>query len=133
MSETSYTALQGKVCVVTLEEIAGTNCQWCLTSIPKELALAATHREAKRSGIGGIYQVHFYFLVKASEEADVELKFEMVRISDPTEVARDCTVKVRIIPADSDDFASLDTVAQVRNVDADVWMKYGYPCGVQNN
>ena len=33
MSETSYTALQGKVCVVTLRGTAGTNYRWCLTSL----------------------------------------------------------------------------------------------------
>ena len=134
MNETSYTALQGKVCVVTLRGTAGTNYLWCLTSMPKELALFGIDQEAERSGVaGGTYQEHFYFLVKGSEEINVELNFEMTCISDPTEVAKTCTVKIRIIPANSNDFASLDTVAQVGNVDADALLKYGYPCGAQDD
>ena len=134
MSETSYTALQGKVCVVTLRGTAGTNYRWCLTSMPKELALFGTDQEAERpSAAGGTYQEHFYFLVKGSEDVNVELNFELTCVSDPTEVSKTCTVKIRIIPADSNDFASLDTVAQVGNVDADALLKYGYVCGAQND
>ena len=134
MSETSYTALQGKVCVVTLKGTTGTNYRWCLTSMPKELALFGTDLEADRSGVcGGTYQEHFYFLVKGSEEANVELNFEMTCISEPTEVTKTCTVKIRIIPADSSDFAPLDTVAQVGNVDADALTKYGYVFGPQDD
>ena len=134
MSEMSYTALQGKVCVVTLKGAAGSNYHWCLTSMPKELALFGTDQEAERPGVsGGTYQEHFYFLVKGGEEVNVELTFEMTCISNPAEVSKTCTVKIRIVPADSNDFASLDTVAQVGNVDADALLKYGYPCGVQDS
>lgn len=134
MSETSYTALQGKVCVVTLKGSAGTNYCWCLTSMPKELALFGIDRVAERPGLcGGTYQEHFYFLVKGSEDINVELNFELTCISNPTEVAKTSTVKIRIIPADSNDFAPLDTVAQVGNVDADALLKYGYVCGAQDS
>ena len=134
MSETSYTALQGKVCVVTLKGTAGTNYQWCLTSMPKELALFGTDSVPETVGMfGGTYQEHFYFLVKGGKEITVSLKFELICISDPTEVAKTTTVKIRIIPADSSDFASLDTVAQVQNVDTDAWVTYGYVCDMQDN
>ena len=134
MSETSYTALQGKVCVVTLKGSAGTNYCWCLTSMPKELALFGIDRVAEVPGLcGGTYQEHFYFLVKGSEDINVELNFELTCMSNPTEVAKTSTVKIRIIPADSNDFAPLDTVAQVGNVDADALLKYGYACGAQDS
>ena len=134
MSETSYTALQGKVCVVTLKGSAGTNYCWCLTSMPKELALFGTDRVAESTDLcGGTYQEHFYFLVKGSEDINVELNFELTCMSNPTEVAKTSTVKIRIIPANSNDFAPLDTVAQVENVDADALLKYGYACGAQDS
>ena len=134
MGKMNYTALQGKACVVTLEGTAGTNYLWCLTSMPKELALFGIDREAGRSDVcGGTYREHFYFLVKGSEEVNVELKFEMTCISNPAEVSKTCTVKIRIIPADSSNFASLDAVAQVRNMDVDGLLKYGYACGAQED
>ena len=148
MSETSYTALQGKVCVVTLEGAVGTDYRWCLTSVPKELALFGTDRVAEGSdGSDGTYQEHFYFLVKGSEEADAELNFELISISNPTDAAKTSTVKVRVIPADSSDFEPLDAVARAGEVDvgalpdcSDVYggqdnqqmIKYGYPCGIQD-
>ena len=130
----SYTALQGKVCVVTLEGTAGTNYLWCLTSMPKELALVGIDREAESADVcGGTYREHFYFLVKGSEEVNVELNFEMTCISNPAEVSKTCTVKIRIVPADSSSFAPLDTVAQVRSMDASALLKYGYACGAQDD
>ena len=90
-------------------------------------------RKADSSVAGGTYQEHFYFLVKGSEDIHVSLNFELTRISEPIEVLKTCTIKIRIIPADSNDFASLDTVAQVGSMNADALLKYGYPCGLQDN
>ena len=134
MSETSYTALQGKVCDVTLKGTTGTNYCWCLASMPKELVLLGTSREAESPVCGGTYQEHFYFLVKGSEDVNVELKFEMICVSDPSlEPTKECTVEILIVPANSKEFAALDTCVQVENVDSEALLKYGYVCGEQGD
>ena len=136
MSEKSYTVLQGKVCIVTLKGMAGTNYDWCLASMPQELTLLGTTQEVGSLEIcGGNYQKHFYFVAKGSESAGpiVELKFELTCLSDPHDVARTCTVEICIIPANSDEFVALDSVAGVSSVDPDAMLKYGYPCGVADS
>lgn len=134
MSETSYTALEGKVCVITLRGTAGTNYCWCLTSQPKELALFSVDSQPEPPYLcGGTYQEHFYFLVKGSEETEVKLEFEELCLSDYKKTGKTCTVDVLIIPANSSDFTPLDSVAQVQNIDSEAMLKYGYPCGAQDN
>lgn len=60
------------------------------------------------------------------------VKFELICLFNPAEIAGTCTVGICIVPADSKNFAESDVVMDVENVDGDSMVKYGYPCGVQD-
>ena len=136
--------LQGKEFTTGLQSMLGSTAYgWCLTGLPKGIALLHIENEPTASGVSPIIQ-RFYFVAYAKTEKKAEIEFTLVNFATKVPSDQKHVLAVTVVPSDSEEFAkySENEDAMLRSNAAipygyvcgtqDTTLKYGYPCDVQD-
>lgn len=133
-------AYQGKLFKVALRSNFGsTNIGWCLTSLPKGIALLAEEHEAESQRTGRAVQQVFYFCAVDSVENE-DLEFRLIKHSPvirKEEQLKTVTLKVQVVSYDPNSDIGKDNFVEYHENAANVSggsdddctrvLKYGYP------
>ncbi len=135
-------AYEGKVFQVNLQSMLGSSPYgWALSNLPEGIVLEAveTSRLAAENTIGPVVQ-SFYLGVTAVKEYNVKLTFLLLCSFAPKKVIDSCTVNLRIVPENANQFATYsdnavaeDPAVNARNAADPIQIKYGFPCVMQDS
>lgn len=133
-------AYEGKVFQVNLQSMLGSSPYgWALSNLPEGIVLEAVETSQLAAGntIGPVVQ-SFYLGVTAVKEYNVKLTFLLLCSFEPKKIVDSCTVNLRIVPENANQFATYSdnaaasTGSAMNNTDP-IQTKYGFPCVMQDS
>lgn len=136
-------AYEGKVFQVDLQSMLGSSPYgWALSKLPEGIVLEGVETIRQTSGfaIAPVIQ-RFYLGVTAVKEYNVQLEFLLLCSFAPKQIADSCTITLRIVPENANQFAAYSDNAAVQGVNIpsganaiaqNVNVEYGYPCAATN-